>query len=80
MRRRVRERYLSLDEEPTPYYPKKQRRRWCRGRVGVEHDPAWEMHKFWATLPPDRPNPYRWEVYVCRTCGRILKYRRSDRS
>lgn len=73
-------------DRPTPQRGRKNRRRWCKGKVGVEHVPAvrvskWGTHasQFW----PDRKPcfradwyPNRWfchhEVY-CTTCGKITR-------
>ena len=54
-----------------PRYGRKNRRKWCRGVIGVEHDPAWQTHRSWWY-----PNKPKAERYVCTTCGKVLDYRK----
>lgn len=42
----------------------KDRRRWCRGKVGVEHTPVCMPHK----------HVQKWRELVCNTCGKVLDY------
>lgn len=52
---------------PIPDVPKhkakKDTRRWCRGRVGVQHEPEWRK----SVRGP-------WSEHACRACGRIMDY------
>jgi hypothetical protein len=50
-------------EQPRKVGGKKNTRRWCRGRVGLAHTPAW------MTDPGGLPG---WMVYACTKCGRHL--------
>lgn len=78
-----------LDVDPTPRTPhaRKNKRRWCRGKVGVEHVLAVRVSTWGqqlATRWPDRKPcfraewwPSRWlcqhERY-CVTCGKIIHH------
>ena len=65
----------SGDAEKAPaasYRRRKDRRRWCRGKRGVEHDLAWKVHRWFVGTPT------LFEVKACRECGKILKWRRTD--
>ena len=46
-------------------------RRWCRGKVGVEHDAVWQfwLECFWKAVPSD------WQIRRCLNCGRHLGMR-----
>ena len=51
--------------EPKRAPAKKNTKRWCRGKVGVEHKPAWH------------PEPYaflEFMVFACTVCGRHLAW------
>jgi hypothetical protein len=49
---------IDRPEEPRQPYGKKDTRRWCRGRVGVEHKKAW-FHGRW-----------NWNELRCTVCRR----------
>lgn len=52
---------------------KKDRRRWCRGKLGVEHELTWQPDHGWRAAFPDKE---RWiEVEACQKCGKIFHYR-----
>jgi hypothetical protein len=63
---------------------KKDRAKWCRGKVGVEHTPevmipvnSWSR-SFGRTCGPISWDPTRWACYhslVCTTCGKHLSHR-----
>lgn len=64
-------------ETPKPSPGKKDTRRWCKGKVGVEHD--WSAPMLYAearSVTPqeaamnDRERSYRIYVRKCRECGR----------
>ena len=46
-------------------------RRWCRGKVGVEHDAVWQI-LFWCDW---KVEPTDWQVNKCLSCGRHLGLR-----
>jgi len=62
---------LQDDESARGARRKKQRGRWCRGRVGVEHCWAWVAAE---TLPQKRgwycDRWWRSEIAVCESCDR----------
>ncbi len=74
--------YADPIEEPLPQRSlrrKKDRRKWCRGKVGVAHKPSW-------VSDPDRnidfktgaraENPvHDYQLYVCQGCGKHLGWR-----
>jgi hypothetical protein len=56
---------------------KKDTKRWCRGKTGVEHSPKCVDYRGTKLAPSDfrgRPiNPYEgWKLLVCATCGKEL--------
>jgi hypothetical protein len=60
------ERHTAVDDTPRPVAGRKDCKRWCRGKVGVEHKPV--CHK--------RPESYlsEWRELRCEVCGRRLDY------
>lgn len=58
---------------------KKNRRRWCRGKIDVEHDPVWIKDS--RRVFPARngmvseDSEFEWQNYECRNCGKILDWR-----
>ena len=57
-------------ELPKPTSRRKQTRRWCRGKVGVEHQTA---RAFWFEhdcLPGREGTYYK---YICQVCGRMVR-------
>ena len=58
--------YEQADEQPPKAHSRKDRKRWCRGKFGVEHRPKWEV---WRT--------FRTKTFyklVCTGCGKCLKF------
>lgn len=51
-----------------PSGSKKDTKKWCRGKVGVKHDPVCADYNTLkrATFAPE------WKVLVCRNCGKEL--------
>lgn len=74
-RRRADDRAVAddLPSGPAPVRAKKNTRRWCRGKAGVEHVTAWRK---W----PEGDYDSRWQHYVqyCTVCGKHLKSERRD--
>ncbi len=72
-------------EERATHPGSKNTRRWCHGRVGVEHEPVWQ---FWfgdylsVRHRGDKPTgvPMEYQQKKCVNCGRYLGSRkiRSD--
>lgn len=50
-----------VTEEELPRRPKKKTRKWCKGKIGVSHDPEWFMGEW-------------YNVKICKNCGKHLKY------
>ncbi len=49
-----------MDDEIPKHHSKKNKKKWCKGRVGKEHDPVWiEDSKF----------PFGRMVYQCQGCN-----------
>jgi len=57
-----------LPEEPR-HATRKDTKRWCRGRVGVEHQYAWQRSRKhdYGRVPPPEPG---WYIEACSLCGR----------
>lgn len=55
---------------------KKDCKRWCRGKVGREHEGEWkslnEVRGFWSGRNSKLANTS--QVFVCKRCGRHLDY------
>jgi hypothetical protein len=66
---------------------KKNTKKWCKGKIGLEHDPEIKpssMYNYWKTSDPERPACRKptwvgwhrewmcWHVRACRRCGKIL--------
>lgn len=74
------ENYRPDDEDPTPYRPRKNRARWCRGKPGREHTPIVAVDEKFSSLFPAgyTCTPVRgfgWGCrhhQVCSTCGKTL--------
>lgn len=84
--------YDEIRGRPGPVFPerarpirgRKDRRRWCRGKVGIEHQKAIRTNKFY--LARDRTGCYDWqpgerwsrwicvEQEYCTQCGKILRH------
>lgn len=61
--------------EPRPRSSRfrKNRRRWCRGRVGVEHRPGWVAQHRYTAQPSGEQ--FESQIYECRHCGKHLGWR-----
>ena len=62
----------STREEPAPRRkPRSNRRQWCRGRVGVAHEPRWinDPRRNQAVYPEGGPM-----VFECQACCKQLDY------
>ncbi len=73
-RRRDERHTLSPNVRP-PGGSKKNTRRWCRGKVGVEHKPVVKGYGEAKHLAGDWAN-FEWEIVVCERCGKHLKFQR----
>lgn len=66
----------------------KDTKRWCKGKVGVEHDPEMTMegrpsnikcarlqwHSWWARREDVDPHWHCWHRERCRRCGKITNH------
>lgn len=76
------ERYLEpIPEEARPHNAS-DKRRWCKGKVGVEHEAVWQ---FWFECyryptPTSTRHGWDWQRRKCLECGRVIGIRqvRSD--
>lgn len=69
--------------QPIKPKAKKDTRRWCRGKVGIEHEPIVQKRPgYW------QDKPCKWSQVVpllacnheevCKNCGKILKWTLGD--
>ena len=59
---------VDMPEEPKRRPPaKKDKKRWCGGHVGREHDPQWEK-------PTSRLDASSMVRLTCAQCGKVLDY------
>jgi hypothetical protein len=58
------------DDKPTPHRSHKDTKKWCRGKVGVEHKP--ECFKFDAGWVNAGSMAVAWRELVCTECGKKL--------
>lgn len=66
---------VAIGECRPKHRAKKPTRRWCKGKVGIEHDWQWVAYE-------ERPNASRiprslehvspkvWQIKICRRCGK----------
>jgi hypothetical protein len=52
--------------EVAPHRSKKDCKRWCRGKVGREHDGEWRPYK------EDAGYATNWRILVCKRCNKHL--------
>lgn len=60
-----------MDDNPTKHRSSKNRKRWCRGKVGVEHTPEcrdYQDVKNWRAGTMLNG----WKLLVCTACGKEL--------
>ncbi len=55
-----------------PNRRKKNRRRWCKGRAGVEHK---GLEKLWFAMMS-----HDWYRFICKNCGRVMDMYTKKRS
>ena len=71
--------YEDPPDAPRKNSRKKNRRKWCRGKVGVEHKPKWVVDPsryldFKTGRPPENPEN-EYQIYECESCGKHLGWR-----
>jgi len=52
-----------MDDEIPKHHSKKNKKKWCRGKSGIEHDPIWIL---------DNRHRYERIVYQCQTCNKEI--------
>ena len=58
---------MSIKDDETPKHRStKNRKKWCGGKVGREHDPMWEDNK------RVNSNSVCWYEYICQRCHKSL--------
>jgi len=64
------------EAKPTPRR-KKNRRKWCRGKVGVDHTLKWLSDPDHFSLSMNRKirREDDYQIHICQTCGKKLGYR-----
>lgn len=50
-----------MEDEIPKHRSSKNRRKWCKGREGIEHKPVWEGTEYRALMN-----------YTCQTCRKVL--------
>lgn len=58
------ERHTKIEDAPVRRKTRRNKKRWCRGKIGVDHDPVWvaapgKFHFFHDT-----------RIYKCSKCGK----------
>jgi hypothetical protein len=81
--------YLPQDDQPVRHRSKKDRRNWCKGRVGISHEPVisddprgpysatcglWTYGVTYRNNVKQHSRYMCFHVIECKNCGRILKY------
>jgi hypothetical protein len=65
----------SRSDEVPAHRAKKNRRHWCRGKVGTPHQPECRPYvEVKPGLPASGVAFADWRVLVCRACGKHLEY------
>ena len=64
---------LIQEDEPTLRRQRKNRKRWCRGKLGVEHQPVCMTYRE-AKGAPLFPSQEADRFLVCRVCGKELQH------
>lgn len=62
------ERNVKTDERQHAQPAKKDKKKWCRGKVGVEHAPKCMPYAYRGGFAVD------WREFVCVNCGKRLEY------
>jgi hypothetical protein len=57
-----------------PSASKKDTKKWCRGKAGVEHKPVCMTHDEWENRSQSSAWSKDWRVLVCEDCGKQLDY------
>lgn len=66
--------------EPRPQRAKKDTKKWCRGKVGISHQPVSARRQYGDRFPchvSDGPRGryiHCWHQEECASCGKILNY------
>lgn len=63
---------MSKDEEVPRHRSRKDRRKWCRGRVGVDHTPVWGRIVKYGSFGPSLEKHDNWLEFKCQVCHKVL--------
>jgi hypothetical protein len=55
-----------------PYRSRKDRKRWCKGKVGVEH--VTKVMPAFPQYPDGFLGLGKWKIDVCEKCGRHVRF------
>jgi hypothetical protein len=66
------ERHTKAEIERIPSRRKKNKQKWCKGKVGVLHTGVWQARKPFVTLGGDDLHKNQRE-FVCSKCRKILE-------
>lgn len=71
------ERQTKISDEPTqslkPSSKKKDTKKWCKGKIGVEHQLKCVKYTDAKNLDHIRPRQISWRILVCTVCGKELE-------
>ena len=70
-------RHVKTEQQVAGHRAKKDTKRWCRGRVGKEHDLEWV--NFWAHRQNReyQPGDGNWWMSICKRCEKHIESCRS---
>jgi hypothetical protein len=69
------DRLQALPPEDPRSISERDTRRWCRGKVGVEHDAVWQFLRDGFEWDRRDNVSVDWQVHRCVNCGRQLDFR-----
>lgn len=70
---RDKEKYTDPPEEPRKSRGKKDRKKWCGGKTGIEHKYRWVIDNRFESWRRD-DDEYVYQNYECAKCGRITNW------
>lgn len=71
LRRDARQGPPAVDEPVRVKHRKTDRKRWCKGKVGIEHTPRWRLETKWGAILPSK---WSWMIFECTRCQKHLDY------
>jgi hypothetical protein len=70
-RKRRDARQTAIPDIRPPGGSKKNTKKWCRGKVGVKHQPEWVSYN---STKHTSFAPNGWRLFICKKCGRELDW------